>query len=157
MAGDHYDLAAESRHFVEGFKIFDDDHSELLIADLTLDQINIQGNGVGAINPALNINLANIQGGKDYKPKTQASTLIDRFLSAPNHEGTMVISLQSSTDLPSLIYPNNSTVSSSSSRSGLRSFSGSVSVPEPSSIALLGLGLITLVAFTRCRKFSSST
>jgi hypothetical protein len=116
--------------YADGFRIYDDDDTLLLEADLTVTSLAISGS-TGSINAAFALNLSNPTAGGGYTGGSSA--IIDAFLAL---DSGMNISLQ---------LPNQDLAAQISSGASIASqYSGSAAVPEPGTGALLAAGLALL-------------
>ncbi len=132
--GVYYDFAPTL--YVSGFEVYDDNGTRLFYADLTVDQLVIQGTS-GDINPSFTMNLTNITADGSYVAGTSA--IVDEFVGAPG--GAMQVSIQ----LGSLPLPDEG--------AARNTYSGTAEpVPEPSTVLMLGAGLIGLAVIGR-KKF----
>ena len=126
--------------YLEGFKLFDDDNTLLMTADLSVDSLFMDGS-TASINSSFGMNLSNIVAGAGYL--AGGSEILDTFLSASS--GALNLTLQiPDNDLGGMIENGNLAMST---------YSGSLAsvppVPEPGTVLLLGVGLLGLVGFTR--------
>ncbi|MCP5077154.1 MAG: PEP-CTERM sorting domain-containing protein [Psychromonas sp.] len=138
-ANNYFDFVGSP--YSQAFKVFDDNGAELLVADLTVNRLDITGTSVGSINSTFGMNLTNIVAGSGYNPTSAANTsvIVESFLNS-NQSGAVSISLQFAGDLSAAIYDPNGVGTSHGSYSG-----SAAPVPEPGTIALLGIGLAGLV------------
>jgi hypothetical protein len=113
--------------YASGFAIFDDDGSELLVADLTVLSLMVEGNS-GSINSELAMNLGNIQAGADYEG---GSYIIDSLLAYES--AGISLTLQ---------FPGYDLAAAIQSGETLNATYSGSAVPEPSTMLLLlgGLG-----------------
>lgn len=130
VSGTSYDFAPTL--YVDGFKLFDAADNELLVADLTVEGLEVN-NTTAVINSALVINLTNITAGADYV--FGASPVADEFVGAA--QGATNVTLQATTSVESLIEG-----AAPGSTSAASSYSGSATViPAPAAIGGAGLML----------------
>jgi len=132
IAGESFTFSPTT--YTDGFKIFDNDGSNLLIADLTVMSLTTV-NSTGYINTSLAVNLANIRGYGVYGGSNMLTTLVS------DNEGIVNFSLQDTSDLSEAIINAGGLDGSSFGNT----YSASVStapVPEPTTMLLFGIGLL---------------
>ena len=125
--------------YADGFSVYDDDQTFLLSADLTVSSLMVDG-GTGAINPAFNVNLTNIEAAADYDFGT--SGILDAFLTIGT--GALNMTLQFAGDNLGWRIEHGEDV--------FGTVSGSAEtnpVPEPGTMLLIGSGLTFLLALKR--------
>ena len=127
VSGSKYNI--NPTNYTDAFSLYDHNHTKLLEADVNFASLYVD-NTVGYINSSFSVNLANITAGGGY---FGSSIIIDSFLSAIG--GAASVTLQFDKDMSACI--ENGTLAS-----GTYSGIAAAPVPEPTTIALLGLSLV---------------
>lgn len=122
--------------YADGFKIYDDDGTPLLTADLSVVDLDTSG-ASGLINPFNSANLSNLVLGGSYT--TGDSAIIDAFLAAGVGAFNLTLQLPN-IDVEAAINAGDDVEST---------YSGTATVAEPTSWLMISSGLAGLAFFER--------